>query len=346
MNKNTKFYIIAGIIVIVITILILFSNSCGKKNNNANVTPKTSSESIATLTKITNVNVIFPYILANSSVTGIIDKYFSNIYQDTTNKLNNDSAEEVKSVAYSKDGDKAIVSGIYPSPYLRLYDFLLNQSKYLNIKMENVQFSKNNKIYYSYFDSEKNIWSLNISEIDGSNWQTIVELNDSGNPVFSISPKEDKAIVYYAWPSVTKKSKSYMVDVNSKKISDMSEQYEIKSVSWSPDGKNIAFLDGDNKLNIFIIEQAKYVKTDIYSAYLKFGWEDNDNIFVSTPNNLKSVNYSTDENFYSYNINSQKTTKINLSSSGVILENVHVVSIINKSVYITINKNVYELKLP
>ena len=346
MNKNTKFYIIAGIIVIVITILVLFSNSCGKKNNDANVTPKTSSQSIATLTKITNVNVIFPYILANSSVTGIVDKYFSNIYQGTTNKLTNDSAEEVESVAYSRNGDKAIASGTYPSPYLRLYDFLSNQSKYLNIKMENVQFSKNNKIYYSYFDSEKNIWSLNISEIDGSNWQTIVELNDNGNLKFEISPTEDKAIIYNNWFGINGKSKSFFVEINSKKISEMSEQYEIKSVSWSPDEKNIAFLDSDNKLNIFNVDQTKYFKTDIYSAYLKFGWEDNDNIFVSTPNNLKSVNYSTDENFYSYNINSQKTTKISPSSSGVVVENVHVVSIINKSVYITINENVYELKLP
>jgi hypothetical protein len=308
MNKNTKFYIIAGLTVI--ATLILFSNSCGKKNNDANVTPKTSSESIAAFTKITDESIIFPYMLTNSSVTGIVDKYFSNIYQGTTNKLTDDSAQGVESVAYSENGDKAIASGNYPSPYLRLYDFLSNQSKYLNIKMENVQFSKNNKIYYSYFDSEKNIWSLNISDIDGSNWQTIVELEDNGNLKFEVSPNEDKAIVYNNWFGINGKSKSFLVNINSKKINEMSEQYEIKSVSWSPDGKNIAFLDGDNKLNIFTIDQTKYIKTDIYSQYLKFGWEDNNNIFVSTPNNLKSLNYSTDENFYSYNINSQKQHSI------------------------------------
>lgn len=351
MEKNKKIiYILIAVIVIFVFIMALINKNC-QKNNSTSATNQINVAKTynAISQKAIEEKIFYPYVESANEIIGLSDKgiifYKFNPEDKSKLKLIDQEILGTEQAYYSLEGSQTVIMSNYPNKNVKYVDFNSKNVKDLSSKINQVYFSrKQNIIYYSYYDSEKNIWNFTTSNPDGSSWQNIAELKNSGNADFAVSPAEDKAIIFYSWVG-TKTSPSYSLDISTKKLTELDRNLDIKNVVWSPDGKKIAYLDSNSQLYIATNDFSQKQKFDIKTPDYKLSWKDNNNLVAAIARNFE---YNTSQigidDFYIINTADNSINKINIDS-GQGIEDITFLQTVGNQIYFVSNSYLYLLKL-
>lgn len=359
--KNKKILLIISAIILLIIFLIVLWNSDKTKDKNAAI--KVDQEKTVTATKISDYKFFFPFIKQDASVVGLYDlgRYFYN-YNPNDMELKQINSGEILSpiyLTYSPSGSKALIVSFYPTTNIQFYDLSSDKISELSNNILEIMWSKSeDKIYYSYRDVEKDIYQINYSKPDGSDWHTLVD-GEKEKDSFEISPDESKMIFYNELTGVAI-SQSYIYDINSKEKTTLDKNIDINKAYWSPNSQKIAYLDQNNHLSIIDSNGQNNSQTDIVlGVYMnkwhilesdevvlseEVLWKDNENLVLAIPDDFSVDSIIAPTSLYIYNITNKQLTKLNIGDQT--FAGISLVSIQNnKTLYFTSDDLLYKVDL-
>ena len=326
MNIKKKFltYAVFAAGALVLILIFIFSQFQTSKDK-PTAAPKAKNSKSIVLDKVLNEMIDYPFLLPSGSDYNFLITRNSGLYRySITNKFISelDSLKPlgIYNIAYSYDGSNAIVQTNYPAGTYKNYlvDFNNNKNNELSSKMRDVVWTKEGKIIYYYFDEDQKINSLNVANPDGSNWQKIADL-DLYNISIQLSPDGAKAILNSP-PEGYGELYVYLLDLNTKKITQLTNTGYDMNAKWSLDGKKIVYQvldsqtfkpaiwqinsDGSNARNLSIQAFAN-----------KVSWINDNNILVAMDPNLPNDyqlddTYISNDSFWVYNIETNQYTQL------------------------------------
>jgi hypothetical protein len=333
-ESKTLRYIILVIIIIFIFVMALISRFCAKDNGSAN---RILSEPAATQTvnaisygSIIKNKIFFPFLSSDNLVYYLSDKgiifYNFNPVSQEIKKIWPNEVLGAYNVVFKKDASKAVIQSTYPNVNVSSIDFQNQKSYTLSDKIQSLVWA-NDKIIYHYLDANNKINNISISDPDGSNWQEIVAI-DLNRPKLIVSPDTQEVLLIptpVAERDDERVENIYLLNINTKNISQLTTDGYIPDASWSPNGSKILYYQWDKnvvKLTLGIMDKATKEKKDlgIQTNLNEAIWQDDQHVIVAVPqtnsdtNAVGVVNYE----FYIVDINSNITTKLQLPSPGYI----------------------------
>lgn len=287
-NNQKKILIIIGIITIfaVFIIFAITKKTSIQTTINNYATPKNSTIATNILQQIQLLSenkIFFPNY--KSDTNNIIywgDKGVKPYKIDLSNlkseKLTDNELLGIQKVVYAPDGKLAIVFSNYPAKRIFLYDFNnLKNIRELNSDIQNVVWSNNSsKIAYLY--TKDDIFTLNISDPDGSNWKQVKKLNYE--PIGGVFLALNNNILYYEIePTDLRGVDLLKLDTNSMTESRIAENSNY--ISFSPDSTKIIIEKVDSQQETtknVLIDNSGKILSDVNLDSLKknqFAWSNN-----------------------------------------------------------------------
>lgn len=173
-----------------------------------------------------------------SEVAYSIDGKFLSIGLDGDNKrsIGNYPFESIQAIKWSPDLSRAMVND---ANGFNLYDLGSNQVQKLKDQIDSIEWAASgDKIYYKFYEPNKNLRALDIANPDGSEWKTLVPQIPFKDVKISVSPAGDK-FCYYQWPdSLAETSTECMNNKGEEKFILHKGVYGADYL-WSPSGKKV-----------------------------------------------------------------------------------------------------------
>lgn len=350
--KNKKLLWIILLVIIVIIVIIFLAFNKKKVTGEKEIEPSSYIE-IINDQKLIEEKIFFPVIsIDEKQIIGLTDKgtIFSRflLAQKTREKLTDELVLGPIKITYSPDLQKAAVFSYYPENNLKIYDFKSKNITSYNKNINNIVWSQKNptKIYYSYWDVEKFTSQFNQSEDLGKNWNNIYQ--SEGLMGIQIDKSEKNALIYFFNPFIETKEgdktlSAKIVDLDNKSVQEIDKNIFIKYAQWSPDGKRIAYLDTESKLNIYDKEAKKIIDLAISSQDNLIVWIDNNRILLARISNQYDPQaVLTEYSLYTYDIKDNIYQEIKLDH---IINNATFLQIIGKNVYYDSDNYFYKAEL-
>lgn len=359
-KKNIKkiVIIVAIILLTIVAIFLVFS----WKNNK-----KISSTENITLNPVEGLDLVkYPGLIQNNSIEFLNIKKF--VLENTIKKINSSDKAitniidlnimGINQIQYSLDGKYVYIQNEWPydsGDYTNIIINTSNNEKYsLSANIINLDFFQNNKIIYSYYDSERDIYTLNIANIDGSNWQDYIPKDDLPTELFKISTDQKENILLIDDPHDNTNLKGmYLIDKN-KKITQIANGKYIYNAKFSPDSSKIVYEVRDNNNNamptIYLYDMNTHTETNlnINTFVSKIAWFGENNLIVAIPEKI-----AEDYTSYDAYVTNDELFKIDLSGKKILqytkednnffsnIENIIITN--NSQIYLLIDDNLYQI---
>lgn len=333
-ESKTLRYIILVVIIIFIFVMALVSKFCAKSNKNSSgivLQPSgTESVSATNFNSIIKNKIFFPFLSSDNLIYYLSDKgiifYNFNPVSQEIKKIWPNEVLGVYNVSYKKDASKAVIQSTYPNVNVSSIDFQNQKSYILSDKIQSTVWA-NDKIIYHYLDTNSKINNISMSDPDGKNWQEIVAI-DLNRPKLIISPDAQEVLLIptpVAERDDERVENIYLLNINTKNISQLTTDGYIPDASWSPNGGKILYYQWDKnvvKLTLGIMDKTTKEKKDlgIQTNLNEAIWLDDQRIIVAVPqtdSDTSAVNVTKYE-FYIVDVNTNATTKLQLPSPGYV----------------------------
>lgn len=360
-DKKTMTYLMIAIGLIVIFLLAMI-NQCQTKTKKTTQPQPTSSQTvtISDLSDVLKTKVFFPFLDSNKNINYLGDKgiifYRYNPTSQEKNKIWEDEVLGTYQAIYSPDGTKAIVKSNYPEMKNVYYDFQNKKTNELSNKIGNMVFiPTGQKIIYHYFNEEKNESQISMADPDGSNWQKITDLNELKiyDPYLIISPDGNKLALYPA-PEGYGQNYIYLLDLQTKQISKITDDGYALAPIWSPNSQKIVYQVLDPKtfkptLWIMNADGGNKKSLKIHAFSEKVIWQDEQNLLIALDPDLpddfaSDLTYKSQDVFWTYNIESSQINQFSTNKTYTEVEDLMYDSQ-NKTLYFTSNDVLYKLEI-
>lgn len=326
-------------------------------------------------------------IIESNSWYGVQEIIYSPDKTKAILKVKNDNVAFAGGFARdNSDQDSQITTSPFYKPELAndvittwTYDIDSGKLNYLNPSIKNIAWYNNDQIIYEYLNINSKIGqpdfsitnTLNIADIDGSNWQNIQTLNNTQylTPKIIPSPTNPNQIILLPQPSEGGQeiiAAIYLLNIETGNIDQITEK-NIIDASWSPDGQKILYsqLDPEAKrplLYIINIDTQEITSLNLYSYIYKTDWISDEKIAIAvptdrfnpnslSPNNIPQDYYTnpTPETFdtiYIVDINNTEERTNMFANNFDYLTNVHNIFNTNENIYFQDQSNqLYTLPL-
>jgi hypothetical protein len=277
-DKRIIIAIVIAAIIIIGTIIIFVEKGCSKTTDIFSTTNPVLNETGYDY-KATVDKILFTTLKINEQGVAVFNFHRTDINKITEPSVVYDkSFNNIQNIQYAPDGSKA--NFLYQESdgaiTNAVYDFGKNEVYKLNSNIEDIVFSKDSaKLIYIYRDSEKT--TLNISDIDGKNYQVLKNLEPNILGYFVISLGNDQ-IAYAKRHAVTEIDVSenvYLFNLKDKSEQIIYNNFVTFNPVFSPDGKKFianfllerpiagAYNNTNNSSSIFFLD---YDKTEYTGA--------------------------------------------------------------------------------
>lgn len=332
MNKKLRMYI--GIIGIVVLIIIIIFFSCRSQKNEINDIP-VSTQNIE-ITKIIGPFVAEPVF--DSKNNKILMQYAENENSPLEfNKYNLDNASKeifykpdkqgAYNINYSPDKSKMFLqTKLADEKTNKIINLTNNETYTLDKNINNIFFTKNNKIVYTYYNESHDAQFLDIADIDGKNWSEYIDNSKIPFREFKLySDSKGEAFVLLDLPHAFDDLGGFVYIDRDKQLKQIGQGKYIIDLKFSPDGRKILLGTQDPldslKPNLYVydLDQHKEIDLGIASFVSKATWIDEDQIAIGIPDYLPEnysdfTNYETKDKIYLYGINEKKLTLFKVDS--------------------------------
>jgi hypothetical protein len=341
-NKKLIIWIIVAVLLIAAIIIVIYSK-------------KRAAETSKTPEQVAQQKMLWPKVSADQKNI----YYFNNDKEPAFFQYNLDT-KEIKMVSstmdtpdeviWSPDLKKAILIVIYDkyifekynSPFIKsgtadqtptkwTYDFETKKLMPLNNNISQILWFDDDRIIYNFF--EEKTTKINLANYDGTNWQTIANLNT----IFIdqlISMNQDK--LFFAGTPGEGIRNLYELDIKTdspvEKIKDIGE-----GVLISPDGLTAVFETSENNqtsLSWSPLENSKISKSGFESTITQTTWL-NQSKFLSAPNQDNTTDLMV------YDTTTAKVKKI--ASLKNFSQGVNNLQLINNTLFFTSNNYLYKI---
>ena len=254
--------------------------------------------------QVTDVSIISPTFdetkekikyYDKSGIVWQIDADGGNKKQLSSQKLN-----QLKEVLWSPDKKKVITHFSENGERFYYYDFKADKVSELKKGLDFVRWDTlGTRIIYKYFDEESKKRSLNISNIDGSDWK---ELAPISYRYISVSPIPQSSIIsFWNMPKATDESILQLVGSNGGEIRTLLKGKYGADYLWSTDGQQALVSSlmekGINKINLGLVSMdGQYKSLDIPTLVSKAVWSsDKKTLYYALPGDIPEGSIMPDD---------------------------------------------------
>ena len=355
-DKKIIVFIVIAIVVITLIFISYLNQSNTKTLQNTPIPTATKTANPLNISTTLQEKVYFPYLISNGSIIylggqGIIFYKYQN---GSKQKIWKDEILGVEKVYYPQNGNFAIVRSNYPENKLTMYNFNSFQTAELNNNIQEIVWTKQEKIIYNYSDPQNKINNISISDVDGKDWQEIVNI-DLFKPELALSSDEKTLLLK---PTIDDLGSNFIYSLNleTKEITKLTTAgYEVNPL-WNSTASKIIYYQINKNTGIpssYLMDKSGQNKKDLKIRTIpgKAVWQDQQNIIVAVPQILENdyaynAFFISKDEFYIINIESQKAIKLELPSPGYVenVENLFYDSQ-TKNLYFTSNDTLRSMKI-
>lgn len=271
---------------------VMMENPAG---NNITRPAASTAKSDAKITAISDEAVLSPVFSGDaikyySKTTG--KAYAIDFLGNSKRTLSTKELLELSSIDWSPDTLKVISSsqknGLYKFYY---YDYKTNYAVPLVKNIDAIVWQNNNKIFYKYYDPKTKKATLNISDPDGKNWNTIAPL---GHVHFDFSPVPRTGLAsFWNSPDAFYETSFQSVPIIGGEVKVLLSGKFGADYLWSPSGNQFLVSHSDQKggaktqLAIANDRGGEYKNLEIPTFVSKCSWsKDNKTVYYALPGGM------------------------------------------------------------
>lgn len=232
-NKKILISILVLIIFSIIYIILNFSNiKMSTETKNINVDPKL----------LIKGRTYFPSEIIDNEFYFLGDKgqilYNYNLSSQQSSEPFTEEILSPEKLIYNDNLSNLVVFSNYPFENVQTYDLSNLDSNYLNGSIDQIDYYNTDKIVY-IFSEQPDLYTLNISDLDGNNWQKIADLPASENGY--LLHVSDKIIFYSDYNAI------YKIDFDQSKSVKIIDKTIIEDFMVSEDSSKIIYNPSDSE---------------------------------------------------------------------------------------------------
>ncbi|EKE15633.1 MAG: hypothetical protein ACD_11C00116G0020 [uncultured bacterium] len=227
-------------------------------------------------------------------------------------------------VKWSPEGNKAITvfNKSNNQKNFFLYDFDKKQANKLKEGIDEVSWDQlGNKILYKYFDSQTKARSVDMSNLDGSNYKKLS--NVSFRDIVIASIPQSSSVSFWNEGNSEEETQLMLVNANGGETKTIFSGKFGADYLWSPNGKKawVSFVDNNNLVSGLVDIDGEYADLGIPTLASKITWSSDGKIVyyalpgsipqeMTMPNDYKNKRFTTNDTFWKTDTTSGKKERI------------------------------------
>lgn len=201
-------------------------------------------------------------------------------------------------VRYAPNGTAAITvrwrRGADEAARTTLYNFVDHTTTELSNKIADVAWLADGQRIIYLFQENEIFYKVAIASQDGANWNLVTNQDIAiTDPEITLSPSGKQALISRRYTGINDDEyftlhPLYLLDLETKKVTELKVSEFAHAPAWSPDGNTFAFLrikrvDQLAYLSFYTPKTATELTTDVSSIAGQFGWLDATTVVAARP---------------------------------------------------------------